>query len=375
MHGRVRLPALMALLARLVIGAFGQDSAPANSAMAGIIPSFQGVPYSADQFIERVRTLADGTQVTELSQKSRIYRDSAGRTRIERSQMASKDVSITIVDPVAHVSYSLDAADKIARKRAIHTRQDRPPLAPGTTRGATAVADEARPQTTVEKLGDKTIEGVLVTGTRRTTTWPVGSRRNDQPVTVISEVWVSRDLRLMVLSELHDPFMGNITQKLIHIQRTEPDPKLFQPPTDYAITDEPVARHVAGMRAAPVSASMTSAALPPEPGKVPELEPLRPEPAAQPEPAPGEASTIDESPVESSFDDAPLADIPADTDSPAQYVGVNAVYVGVSRATPAAPKAPAATNASKKAAPAPPKQPNPKKPIIPKTPSPEKPVQ
>lgn len=359
MHGRVRLPALMALLARLVIGAFGQDSAPPNSAMAGIIPSFQGVPYSADQFIERVRTLADGTQVTELSQKSRIYRDSAGRTRIERSQMASKDVSITIVDPVAHVSYSLDAADKIARKRAIHTRQDRPPLAPSTTRGATAVADEARPQTTVEKLGDKTIEGVLVSGTRRTTTWPVGSRRNDQPVTVISEEWVSRDLHLMVLSELHDPFRGNITQKLIHIQRTEPDPKLFQPPADYTIFDDAPPVRAIRLRAAPVSARVASAALPPEPAA------MAPEPAGQPEPAPGDASTIDESPVEYSFDNALPADIPADNDFPG-------AYVGVSRPSQLASKAPGATNASKTIAPAPPKQPNPKKP---KTPTPDKPVQ
>ena len=44
-----------------------------------------GAPYSAEEVTEHVQTLADGTHITQPSPKTIFYRDSLGRTRIERT--------------------------------------------------------------------------------------------------------------------------------------------------------------------------------------------------------------------------------------------------------------------------------------------------
>jgi hypothetical protein len=100
------------------------------------------------------------------------------------------------------------------------------------------MTDAARPQTTTEKLSARTIEGVLVEGTRYTTTWPVGAQGNDRPITRTNETWMSPDLKVAILGEMNDPRSGVQTQKLINISRSEPDPSLFQPPPDYTIVEE-----------------------------------------------------------------------------------------------------------------------------------------
>lgn len=358
MHGRVRPPALMVLLA---MGVFGQDSAP-TGVPAGVAagsgrparpaaPGFTGHPYSAEFLYERVRTLADGTQVTEQRQKYRIYRDSAGRTRREGFPHMGPN-AIDIADPVAHVSYTLNVTDKLARRRTIHLAQERP---------SHRLTDRARPQFTLEKLGEKTIEGLPVTGTRGTTIWPAGSRGNDQPIAYVAETWISPDLHLIVLHTEHDQLRGNVTQKLININRAEPDPGLFRPPADYTIVDDAPRLPAAGMRAVPVPASVASAAPPPEAA-------MTPEPAAEQEDAPSDSSAIDEPALESEFADVPPADAQAD---PSGYVGVNAVYVGVTVVNPPASKAPASANPSKSVA-APSSGPG--KPVRPKHPQPKPPA-
>jgi len=71
-----------------------------------------GVPYSAEQVTEHLQTLADGTRITQPSQKVMFYRDSQGRTRTERSfplrpGAAAAGVAgpslIEIADPVSGV--------------------------------------------------------------------------------------------------------------------------------------------------------------------------------------------------------------------------------------------------------------------------------
>jgi hypothetical protein len=384
MQGRVRLPGLVALLA---MAAFGQNSASTTSttsttsgiasvaggqgqpAPPGVVPSFSGAPYSAEVIEERVHTLPDGSEVVEPWQKSRVYRDSAGRTRTERFPRASASdgqpshalPSIYIADTVAHVGYSLDPAAKVTHRRAVHTLPDRPAVLPrpaGNTASTTTVVAAARFPVTLEHLGDKTIEGVRATGTRRTITFPVGSRGNDQPMVSVREMWVSREMHIILLTEVHDPVRGIVRQKMTHISRAEPDPRLFQPPLDYAITDEPVTPRVAPRRVLPVPETLASAERPAIQEQT--------EPVPQPEPAPAETISADEPAVDAAFADAPPDEIPPDADSPPAYVGVNAVYVGVSHANPSVKAAAAGTSKTAPAAgtkpPAPPKRPKPKVP-------------
>jgi len=84
----------------VAIGAVAQTavtSAPQvavrSGAIGGMITAFDGNfslqavvghPYSADQVSEHVQTLADGTHITQaMQQTTKLYRDSAGRTRTE----------------------------------------------------------------------------------------------------------------------------------------------------------------------------------------------------------------------------------------------------------------------------------------------------
>ena len=263
MHRRVSLPALLALA---VVAASAQNSAPAQVS-AGVIgqsvsaasssefdgPAVAGAPYSAEEITENVQTLADGTHLTHTS-TARLYRDSEGRTRIERSaNMPGSDnadipLTIEISDPVAHVHYTLNSRQKVAYKRTIAVPGSRPALrpVPAAQPGKPRDTHESeRPEAKTEKLGSDTMAGLLVEGTRRTITWPAGSTMgNDRPLTSVSETWMSPDLKIVVLSRMSNPRNGEHTRKLVNVSRAEPDPGLFQPAADYAVMedDRPVPR-------------------------------------------------------------------------------------------------------------------------------------
>jgi hypothetical protein len=70
-------------------------------------------------------------------------------------------------------------------------------------------------------------------------TFPEGAIGNDRPITTVTETWMSSDLKTVVLSKSSDPRFGDSTTKLTNIVMAEPDPALFQVPSDYSIMDEP----------------------------------------------------------------------------------------------------------------------------------------
>src|SRR5262249_41683095 len=83
----------------------------------------KGAPYSAQAVNESTQTLSDGNRIVNKSTSS-IYRDSEGRTRREQTLRAfgpfaagaDAPQTISIIDPVAGVSYVLDPRTHIARK-------------------------------------------------------------------------------------------------------------------------------------------------------------------------------------------------------------------------------------------------------------------
>ncbi len=261
----------LALLA-FAVAAIAQTPAPQKpAAAAGVIsggfgsfliggPSSQGQvgqPYSAEQVMERVQTLADGTHITQNAQTTKFYRDSAGRTRIEHTftpppgaMMASPPPPIIqIVDPVAGYHYTLDSRSQTARRMAMPSAKQwfntattsanppRPAVLPATTAAFKADSTRPHPEVSRESLGTQTIEGVLAEGTRITTIFPVGFVGNDRPITTVSETWISPDLKMPVLSKTSDPRFGESTTKMINIVMGEPDPALFQVPAEYSVVD------------------------------------------------------------------------------------------------------------------------------------------
>jgi hypothetical protein len=93
--------------------------------------------------------------------------------------------------------------------------------------------DEVR----TEELGQQSIEGLLVTGRRVTTTIPAGKLGNDRPIVVVHEEWRSPELEIVVKTIDTDPRTGVQTMELQGLTRTDPDPALFQAPPGYQVKD------------------------------------------------------------------------------------------------------------------------------------------
>jgi hypothetical protein len=243
-----------------------------------------GAPYSATMTTEMVQTLSDGTHITQTTTGT-VARDSEGRTRQDAPLPSFGNLSaanaphlVFIQDPVAQVSYTLDLTNKTAQKMPVMpppTSADvgasdkrevfRPdvgagqvslstggpmPLLPGSPPPAAAepgvmmfqktiIGDNEFASARTEDLGSQTMQGIAVTGTRTTRSIPKGRIGNDAPITIVTEVWTSSELRTVVSSKRTDPRMGEQTFELTNISRSEPDPSLFTVPPGFTVTDGP----------------------------------------------------------------------------------------------------------------------------------------
>ena len=223
-----------------------------------------GAPYSAEQVTEHVQTLADGTHITQPAQTTKLYRDSAGRTRTERSFPAPPGALsrgsdapsfIEIFDPVAGARYALEPQNHTAHRTSMPSLRPSPPPPPSGNsvpasrtihlmpaqlppQSASTSQDQTlRPQFSRDSLGTQSIEGVMAEGSRTTVTYPIGAVGNDRPLTTTTETWTSPELKMVVLSKNSDPRSGESTTRLTNISRSEPDPSLFQIPADYEIIE------------------------------------------------------------------------------------------------------------------------------------------
>lgn len=230
----------------------------------------QGAPYSATITNENIQTLEDGTHITQNT-TGNIARDSQGRTRQDASlppigNLSAADAPhiVFIQDPVAQSAYTLNLTDKTAMKMpglpanistfgpaggpgkvlmqmgtAMPAGGPPPPGMPIalSMQKTLIVGDQGQVKT--EDLGSQTMEGVLVNGVRTTRTIPVGEIGNDRPISVVTEVWTSPDLKTIVYSKRSDPRMGEQTFKLTNVVRSEPDASLFAVPADFKVVEGP----------------------------------------------------------------------------------------------------------------------------------------
>jgi hypothetical protein len=94
-------------------------------------------------------------------------------------------------------------------------------------------------ETRTEQLGTQNFEGVDAEGTRTITTIPADAIGNERPIEIVYERWYSKELQMIVYSKHSDPRFGEQTYRLTNINRSEPDPSLFQVPTSYRIVNQP----------------------------------------------------------------------------------------------------------------------------------------
>ena len=237
-----------------------------------------GKPYSASITVEVHQPLVDGNSIA-VEHHSRVYRDSQGRTRRddELGPVGAVQRSVLIADPVAGSSYTLNPERRLAQRLpqaaprgpAMAFVQDLnagtgapdgsttfdvalPPLAarepPAVGAALETPANSTFSADTPIKLpfpgdphslslGEKTIEGVRVTGTRTTVTIPTAAIGNRAPIAIVTEQWFSPELNVVMLSEHRDPRVGETRYRLHDIARSEPDAALFRVPADYTVSN------------------------------------------------------------------------------------------------------------------------------------------
>lgn len=226
--------------------------------------------YSAEVVIESIQTLPDGNRIVKKT-TGRVYRDGHGRTRREEDGAAGLPASVSVSDPVAGISFTLDPEPKIAWKTPFKVAGSiamrippPPPPAPADPadleRKRTldrAMAPTSLPMKSpavvplgtpghydqkTETLPQRDIEGVTAEGTRITRTIPAGAVGNEQPIVTVSEEWRSPELQILVMTRTSDPRTGDYTYKLLNINRSEPNQSWFEVPADYTVRESGVYR-------------------------------------------------------------------------------------------------------------------------------------
>jgi hypothetical protein len=188
-----------------------------------------------------------------------VARDSQGRIRTDRTggeyrrdngPEAGTEVErrvIALCDPVAHTLTRIDTLNKTAT--IIHSRPSAPMaklLQPAHELTFCASRLQIGLRSGGEDLGVKMIEGVEARGERITMPALVTATEGAPTNPNTSERWCSDDLSAVVLTLTENGRTGTKTSMAIqNIERTEPDPSLFQIPPDYSVTEsvaEPLRR-------------------------------------------------------------------------------------------------------------------------------------
>ncbi|HUB81877.1 MAG TPA: hypothetical protein VMB03_23925 [Bryobacteraceae bacterium] len=224
----------------------GMGDAGSEPMMAGMIGAdgrmgllnVAGKPFSATETRHTLQTLANGAKI-ETSDSDQIYRDDQGRTRVEQT-IDGRTITV-IMDPVARFVAILDPAAKTAHKNPIPPEMVKGSV--GLNKGQVRILMKSEglgaSHAEVATLGDKAVNGVMASGTRKTRVIPAGAIGNDRDLQLVDESWFSNDLQAIVKSVSSDPRFGETTYQLTNIVRAAQDPALFQIPPDYAISDRP----------------------------------------------------------------------------------------------------------------------------------------
>jgi hypothetical protein len=201
----------------------------------GAVATVLGAPYSAVEVRTSQQALAAGNAI-QRQEQSNIYRDSQGRVRREATitgQDGQTQTHVTISDPVAGVVYELDAKNKVAFSRPAGFSRMSP------TMGAAQVPAETEANVKRETLAAQSMRGIMAIGMRVTRTIPAGTIGNAQAIEIVRETWISDELKVPVMTKVSDPRTGTTVTELTNINRSQPDPSLFQVPSDYKVWKRP----------------------------------------------------------------------------------------------------------------------------------------
>jgi len=203
-----------------------------------LIPSLPNAPFTATVNAEWKRQLADGTTITRGNRRA-IARDKWGRIFQERRVLVPQDVKqesvvaqIEISDPVSHKLYTCVPNERVCQLELFSEPVFVPPAKAGTEN-----ASRQPGSPTVEDLGKQSVGGLETVGTREITFIETGAMGNDSPMLVKREFWYSPRLDVNLISKVQDPRFGTQNFEVSEIALGDPDPKLFQLPSNASVID------------------------------------------------------------------------------------------------------------------------------------------
>lgn len=195
-----------------------------------------GKPFFGRDNIEWTRTLEDGS-VVKTHLYAALARDSQGRIYRENRKFVPGDsdqeprrTDLTISDPVTHTRTNCILARRQCTITGYFASTTFTPQPTGAFDNGTRVL--AR-----ESLGSDTFDGLIVVGTRETTTINAGVVGNSQPLATTREFWYSPDLQVNLSVTRKDPRNGTQVIRVVDLSRTEPDAAMFEVPAGFIVQD------------------------------------------------------------------------------------------------------------------------------------------
>jgi len=211
-----------------------------DSALADAVDRVENAPYSAQRRVTTIHqngssSRDEATQSEARDGKGRTYH--AGErywtTLVGNERVQKSEILVRIIDPVANTNTTWSSGSK--EVRVVHW-----PQATDNTKAVEHPFNpflDSLPDSEVQKLGTKTIEGVLAEGFRRSYTLRSAQAKCDNQNTAVEECWYSPELKIVVLETDNVPCTRSFTNQLENIVRGEPDLAKYQPPAGYARRD------------------------------------------------------------------------------------------------------------------------------------------
>ena len=231
----------------MLIGLCGASgiAAQCGNVQFALVAVVAGNPFQA----ETVRTMIFGEEgsAPTVQKPGIVARDRLGRVRSEfvngkykmkTGEEVGKEVEwkiITICDPVTGTVTQLDPLGKTARLIP-HSRDNTQDASNQPRNYCESLLQFKNSRPDYEGLGHRTIEGLDAEGIHRTDE----PTHSDASGTVMpermNEQWCAPDLQAVILQVSQDAIREVLELK--NIQRVDPDPALFEIPSDYTIVEK-----------------------------------------------------------------------------------------------------------------------------------------
>jgi hypothetical protein len=196
-----------------------------------LVVPLPGAPLSLEQVVEHTFKLPDGKSKTDV-RKSKVYRDAAGRMRIERSATGPSGEPVPLIqiyDSVAGFAVFLTPDFVAHRIVGIPKVEPQPGGRLAFFGSPVPMAGNRRTETLERRM----IEGIDCEGWRAT-----GTSDDQPPRTTVDERWLSHELGVVTVMEATGLNDERYSARARNVIRGDPDPELFVIPKEYTIKEE-----------------------------------------------------------------------------------------------------------------------------------------